>query len=138
MKRFIKRYLGMANQNLDNITLPNLEQKMRQEQFDENVIQEILTLFQKRIDTDGQAEFQTWLCNLHYRLPEEFQNEIVATQIYDKCLNWIEQEVKKLKNETKLTWEEQTEDIQSLSFKARKAQLVIRHRLSEVVFDLCS
>ncbi|MCC2250461.1 hypothetical protein JUJ52_10860 [Virgibacillus sp. AGTR] len=61
--------------------------------------------------------------------------DIDKEKMYRYYRKWIEDEVVKLENETKLSWEEQTEDIEDLNIKARKTQLVLRHR-SDVVLEL--
>ncbi|MFC0091669.1 hypothetical protein ACFFJI_12260 [Allobacillus sp. GCM10007491] len=126
----------MNNKNLDNISLNNLEKKMNEKGFDDDFIKEIIQAFKQRIDKQGEKQFKNWLVNLHFNCPDEFQNEEKAVQVYDKYCSWIESEVNNLEDETKLSWERQTEDIKELDEKARKTQLVIRHRLSEIVLDL--
>lgn len=118
------------------ITVIDLENKMIRAGYDEGFIQEILAVCKKRINKYGQKEFQHWLYDLNYKLPEEFQNENKAIHIYENYSPWIEEEIIKLENETKLSWEEQAEDIKDIDLRARKAQLVIRHRLTDVTFDL--
>jgi hypothetical protein len=44
--------------------------------------------------------------------------------------------VKELEKETGLSWEIQTEDLRDVNEKARKVQLVIRDRLSNIALDL--
>ncbi|VEF49153.1 Uncharacterised protein [Bacillus freudenreichii] len=104
--------------------------------FNSGVAQEILDVFQKRIERSGEDEFQAWYSNLNYRTPEDFQNEEEAAKLYESYRSWFEQEVSKLEKETGLPWQEQTEDIATLNEKARKSQLVLRHRLSEINWDL--
>lgn len=127
----------MWNKNaLNNITLPNIEKKMREEEFDSEFIDELISIFQKHNAEENQKEFQTRMYNLHYRLPEEFQEQETCNRFYQSSARWIEDEVSKIENEIKLSWEVQTEDIQELDENIRKTQLVIRHRLSEIVYDL--
>ena len=118
------------------ITIHNLALKMKAEQFDNDFIESVLAVFQVRVSKNGEREFQNWIRNLHYRLPEEFQEETTAIQLYEKCEHWIENELAKLEDETKLSWETQAADLNQVDEKARKAQLVIRHRLSEIVLEL--
>ncbi|MBR7553451.1 hypothetical protein KC820_04700 [Allobacillus sp. SKP8-2] len=132
----MRDFLWMNNKNLDNISLNNLEKKMNEKGFDDDFIKEIIQAFKQRIDKQGEKQFKNWLVNLHFNCPDEFQNEEKAVQVYDKYCSWIESEVNNLEDETKLSWERQTEDIKELDEKARKTQLVIRHRLSEIVLDL--
>ena len=128
--------LNLKDRKVDKITLENLQMKMNEEKFDKDFKEEIVGVLKQRIEKDGEEEFQKWLSNLHFRVPEEFQDEQTSIRIYEKHHRWLEEEVTKLENETKLSWEIQTEDSENLDDKARKAQLVIRHRLSEIVLDL--
>lgn len=121
---------------LKNITLSNIEKKMREEGFDIEFINELISIFQKYKSEKNEKEFQKRIYNLHYRLPEEFREEETCIKIYQRSQWWIENETIKLEKETKLSWEVQTEDIQQLDEKIRKTQLVIRHRLSEIVYNL--
>ncbi|MFC0015253.1 MULTISPECIES: hypothetical protein [Allobacillus] len=134
--KIVKDTLWMDNKNLNNITLNNLENKMNEVGFDDDFIKEIIQVFKQKIVEQGEREFQQELVNLHFKCPGEFQSEEKAVQTYDKYHSWLESEVKNLENETKLSWEKQTEDIEELNEKARKTQLVIRHRLSEIVLEL--
>ncbi|MEK5522070.1 hypothetical protein B5V89_19350 [Heyndrickxia sporothermodurans] len=136
LNKFYYDFLGMENKNLDEITLYNLEQKMRYEKFPEGLVEEILVEFNKIIVDQGERGFKKWLVNLHYQVPEPFKSELKVEKIYEDYKNWIENEVVNLENETKLSWEEQTEDIRELNIKARKVQLVLRHRISDVVLEL--
>ncbi|WP_042222181.1 hypothetical protein [Oceanobacillus manasiensis] len=133
---FVKDFLWIKDTSFANITLDRLEQKMREATFERGLIKGLLLIFEKRIQEQGERAFQHWLVNLHFKCPDEFQNEEKAIQIYDTYYLWLENEVTKLEIETKLRWEEQTEDIKGLDEKARKTQLVIRHRLSEIVLEL--
>jgi len=135
LKSIFKKISGLEKQ-LNKINLEILEQKMVEEKFDENLKQELLLLFRKRIEERGEKEFQTYLYNLHFRVPEEIRNERESTLLYEKSSLWIEEEVKKLEKEIGLSFEEQTKDIENLNIKARKTQLVIRHRLYEIVLDM--
>jgi hypothetical protein len=136
LNKFFNDFLGMENENLDGITLHNLEQKMKHERFPEKLIEELLVEFNKIINKQGEKEFKKQLVNLHYQLPELFRSELKAEKVYKDYRNWIEDEMVNLENETKLSWEEQTEDIEHSNIKAKKAQLVLRHRISEVVLEL--
>lgn len=135
-KPFVKNFLGGKRNHLRKITLDNIEQMMIQHEFDKGFIEEILAVFEKRIAMHGEKEFQNWFHNLCFKIPEEFQNEKESVGIYRKYSSWMEREVRKLESETGLSWEEQTADIMYFNAKARKAQLVIRHRLSEIALDL--
>ncbi|MDN7245629.1 hypothetical protein QWY16_09190 [Planococcus shenhongbingii] len=131
-----KKELHLKKKHWDEITVEQLERKMNEEKFDKEFIEEILKIFKERIEKHGKEAFGKWIYNLHFRVPEEFQNEQISISVYEKYHKWLEGEVIKLENETKMSWEIQTEDLQDLDNKARKAQLVIRHRLSEIVLDL--
>lgn len=136
LNKFFNNLLNSKNKNLTKITVSNLEQKMKAEKFPEKLIEELLIEFNKMINEQGEVEFQKQFTNLHYQVPDLFRSELKAEKIYKDYQNWIEDEVVKLENETNLSWEEQTEDIEELIIPARKAQLVLRHRITEVVLDL--
>ncbi|MBA4536517.1 hypothetical protein H1Z61_04980 [Bacillus aquiflavi] len=136
INRFLKDVLWVKDDNLSNYTLTNIEQMMIKDKFQHEFIKEIIALFRKRIEKYGEKEFQLWFSQLNFTVPEEFQNEKACIQIYEKYHFWFEKEVEKLEKETKLSWEKQTEDIKFLHEKARKVQLVIRHRLSEIQLAL--
>ncbi|GIP64823.1 hypothetical protein J32TS6_33780 [Virgibacillus pantothenticus] len=136
LDNFFYSFLGIESNNLAGITLHHLEQKMKDEKFPEKLIEEILLEFNQIINQQGEKGFQKWLTNLHYQVPDPFSSELKAANIYSNYRNWIEDEIVKLERETELTWEEQTKDIESFNIKARKAQLVLRHRISEIVLDL--
>lgn len=118
------------------IILDDLERKMLEENYDRTVIAKLLSIFESRVSKNGIKKFQKWITSLNYRLPEELENEQVSIDLYDKGQAWFESEVVKLEEETQLTWIAQTEDIKNLDEKARKAQLVIRTRLTELVIDM--
>ncbi len=122
--------------NLDAITLENIKEKMFLIGFCQNFIDEIIRVLEIRIKRDGISEFQKWFKHLHYRLPEEFKDDLLIKRLYENYSNWIELEVEKLEKETKLSWEKQTEDLRDVNKKVRKTQLVIRHRLSDIALDL--
>jgi hypothetical protein len=128
--------LNLKDKKVDRITLEKLEMKMNEEKFDKDFKAEIVSVLKERMEKGDEEEFQKWLSNLHFRVPEEFQDEQTSIRIYERHHQWLEVEVTKLEKETKLSWEIQTEDSANLDDKARKAQLVIRHRLSEIVLDL--
>ncbi|QKG85664.1 hypothetical protein GXN76_15220 [Kroppenstedtia pulmonis] len=135
-KPSVKNFLGGKRDHLSKITLDNIEQMMIHHECDKGFIEEILAVFEKRIEMYGEKEFQHWFHHLCFKVPEEFQNEKESVRIYRKYSSWMEREVRKLESETGLSWEEQTADIMYFNAKARKAQLVIRHRLSEIALDL--
>lgn len=129
------KFLNHSN-NIDNLTMENLDMGMKKIGLSASFAADIISSLQSRLNSQGEEAFQEWLANLHFKLPEEFQDEQIAKQLYIKHQSIIESEVKKLEKETKLGWEIQTEDIEHLHNQARKTQLVIRHRLTEVVMDL--
>ncbi|MBD8069439.1 hypothetical protein [Bacillus sp. PS06] len=114
------------------VTLPNLQMKMQEESFDPHFIKELHTIFQKQ----DPIELESRLENLHYRLPTEFEDEDTCIRIYQLSQDWIEQEVTKLEDETELSWQVQAEDLKADDERVRKTQVVIRHRLSEIVYEL--
>lgn len=133
----LRKILGFKdNSHLKILTMENLSKKMLEYDFDKDFMKELLMIFHERIKIDGEKNFQKWLYKLHFQVPEEFQDETIAIEAFNKYSEWIEREVKKLENEIKLSWEIQTEDIQHLDERARKTQLVIRDRLSTIVLDL--
>ncbi|RCW73066.1 hypothetical protein [Saliterribacillus persicus] len=131
-----KDILGMDRKGLSNLTLNELEQKMREEQFDDNLIKDLMEVLKQRLIKYGESEFQKWLYNLNFRCPEEFQNESLALEFYERNHAWIEEQTAKLEQETNISWLVQAEDLKDYNINARKVQLVIRHRLSEIVLEL--
>lgn len=135
----IKKLLGFKDsKSLVNITLNNIEDKMYEIGFNKEFTEEIMIFLEKRFNEYGQKEFQEWFNGLHYRIPEEFKDELIAIKIYDRHSPLIEEQVKELEKETKLSWEIQTEDIKNVNKNARKVQLVIRDRLSSIALELLS
>lgn len=126
----------MDTKDLSNLTLSKLERKMKEESFDNNLIKDLIEVLKQRVIKFGENDFQKWLYNHSFKCPEEFQNESFAIEIYEKYHSWIEEEIVKLEQETKFSWEVQSEDLKEFNIKARKVQLVIRHRLSEIVLEL--
>lgn len=90
---------------LANITLDNIQNKMYELGFYKEFVEEIMIILEKRFNKYGKEEFQDWFYGLNYRLPEEFNDEITAIKIYEKHSLLIEEQVKKLEKETKLSWE---------------------------------
>ncbi|ARK32367.1 hypothetical protein [Halalkalibacter krulwichiae] len=132
----IRKVLGFRNRNVSHFTLEAINKKMAEMKFDREFAEEIMNTFKDRINEDGEKAFQKWFSELHYRLPEEFQDEFLAIKRYRQYAKWIEEEVCKLETETKLSWQQQTEDIKDLDDRARKVQLVIRSRLSDIALEL--
>jgi anaerobic ribonucleoside-triphosphate reductase len=135
----IRKLFGSKDRKLlVNITLDNIQNKMYEMDFYKEFVEEIMIILENRFNKYGKKEFQEWFDGLNYRLPEEFNDEKVAIKIYEKHSFFIEEQVKKLEQETKLNWEIQTEDLKNSDEKVRKVQLVIRHRLSDIALDLLS
>lgn len=134
---FFYRFLGMENKNhVNKLTLANLEQEMENEEFPKVLIKEIVAHFNMMINEKGDEKFKHWIFNLHFQILEPFKNELKAENIYNKYEDWIEREIVKLENETDLSWQEQSADLEKVNLKARKAQLVLRHRMTEVVLNV--
>ncbi|MEI5908032.1 hypothetical protein WAK64_13305 [Bacillus spongiae] len=136
LKKTIKDIMWLDTKDLSNLTLAKLEQKMKEENFEENLLTNVIEVLKQRLVEFGEKDFQEWLYNLNFKCPDEFQDERFAKDIYEKSQFWIEEEILKLEKETKISWEVQAEDLKEFQEKARKIQLIIRHRLSEIVLDL--
>lgn len=133
----IKKIFGFKDRNsLENINLNNIQDKLYEIGFNKEFAEEIMIILEKRFNKYGEKEFQEWFNGLHYRVPEELKDELLAIKIYEKHSLLIEEQVKELEKETKLSWEIQTEDLMNINEKARKVQLVIRDRLSGIALDL--
>ncbi|WP_100372282.1 hypothetical protein [Bacillus sp. FJAT-45037] len=133
----VKKLFGFKDRNkLVNITLDNIQNKMYEMGFYKEFVEEIMIILDNRFNKYGKEKFQEWFNGLNYRLPEDFNDEKVAIKIYEKHSLLIEEQVKKLEKETKLSWEIQTEELKNINEKARKVQLVIRDRLSGIALDL--
>ncbi|QSS99677.1 hypothetical protein IMZ31_16660 [Pontibacillus sp. ALD_SL1] len=128
--------LSKKDRSTHNITLTNLQLKMEKDKMDKKVIESLTLVFENRLTEMGVEGFQKWLNDLHFRTPEEFLNHDYALAIYDESRSWFEKEVIKLEKETGLPWQEQAEDLKSEDERIRKTQLVLRHRISEMVLDL--
>ncbi len=128
--------LNFKKRSLSKINLINIKNKMIEDRFDPAVIGELLEIFEERINRNGESAFQKWLYELNFSVPEEYQNSEQAIHLYNKASNWLEKEVINLERETRLTWEIQGEDLQEPNEHVRKTQLVIRHRLTEVILDI--
>lgn len=135
--KFLYGFLGMKNKNhLNKLTLINLEQEMENEKFPKELIKEILANFNKIINEKGDNKFKEWIFNLNCQIPEPFKNELKAKFFYNKYKDWIEYEIVKLESETALSWQKQSDDIEKVNIKSRKTQLVLRHRISDVVLNV--
>lgn len=133
----IKKLLGFKNKKaLENITLNNIEDKMLEMGFKKEFAEELMIILEKRFNEYGQKKFQEWFNELHFRLPEEFTDESLAIEIYNKHSLLIEEIIKGLEKETALSWEIQAEDLKNANEKARKVQLIIRDRLSSIALEL--
>ncbi|MEC2073759.1 hypothetical protein [Alkalihalophilus marmarensis] len=122
--------------NLSNITINNIEKKMNEVGFNKSFIEEIKSVLDRRLSKYGEQKFQEWFGSLNYSLPEEFNDETVSIKLYEEHSSLVEEQVKKLEKESKLTWGEQTVDLIGQNEKSRKVKLVIRHRLSDIMLDL--
>ncbi|MED3791349.1 hypothetical protein P4571_02670 [Niallia alba] len=126
----------MDTKDLSNLSLSKLEQKMKEDSFEDNLIKDLIVVLKQRLIEFGERDFQKWLYNLNFKYPEDFQDESFAKEIYEKYQFWVEEEIVRLEKETNISWEVQSEDLEKFDIKARKVQLVIRHRLSEIVLEL--
>lgn len=120
----------------NKITLHNIEKTMNNRGFDVKFIDGLLYSFKKRIEVYGEDHFRRWIYNLNYTLPEEFHNKETCLSVYERTTPWIEEEISSLENETKLSWNEQAADLNAEDERVRKVQLVIRHRLTEIISDI--
>ncbi|WP_208585949.1 hypothetical protein [Gracilibacillus suaedae] len=133
----LKKIFGFKDRNsLVNISLENIQKAMYEMGYYKEFVEEIITTLEKRVNKYSEEEFQEWFNKLNYRLPDEFSDEIFAIKIYENHSFLIEEEVIKLEKETELPWEKQAEDLKNINEKARKVQLVIRNRLSDIALDL--
>ena len=131
-----KIFVFKDRKSLVNITLDNIQNRMYEIGSNKEFVEEIMRILKKRFNKYGEKEFQEWFNGLHYRIPEEFKDELLAIKIYEKHRLLIEERVKELEKETKLSWELQTEELKNINVKARKVQLVIRDMLSSIALDL--
>lgn len=125
-----------GRKSLANITLDNIQNKMYEIGFNKEFAEEIMIILDKKFNKYGAKQFQEWFSGLHYRIPAEFKDELLAIKIYEKHSFLIEEQIKELEKETKLSWKIQTEELKNINDKARKVQLVIRDRLSGISLDL--
>ncbi|MGM8364238.1 hypothetical protein ACLIBG_02030 [Virgibacillus sp. W0181] len=125
-------------EELDKITIEKIEKGMEADGFSENVKKELLSLFEERIRQQGLGEFKMYIYNLHFMVPQEIEDEKTATKLYENNEAWFEKEISNLENELQLSYEKQSEDLEPMNVKARKAQLVIRHRFSSIILDILS
>lgn len=133
--------LGVENKKLTKqlvatLTLNNLEKEMNRTTFPKGLIKEMRTHFTNIIDEEGENEFSKRMYNLHFQIPEPYEAEDLAEHVYNRYGNWIEREIVNLENETALPWQEQSADLENVSTAARKVQLVLRHRISDVVLNI--
>lgn len=137
----ISDLLGMEDKKLKNkllamLNLENLEKKMQRSGFPEKLIEEIIDDFKVVKNERGDKKFSEWMYKLNYKIPEPYQDEVKAENIYTKHKTWIERENVKLEDETELSWQEQSADLTHVSTEARKAQLVLRQRISDLVLNI--
>lgn len=69
---------------------------MMNKKVDQQVMTNWLQVFVHRIATEGEKSFQQWLANLHYRCPEELQEEALAIELHEHSSLWIEAQIVKL------------------------------------------
>ena len=122
--------------SLANITLDNIQSKMFEIGFNIEFTAEIMIILENKFNKYGEKQFQEWFSGLHYRVPAELEDELLAIKIYEKHTHLIEEQIKELEKDTKLSWEIQTEELKNINDEARKVQLVIRDRLSGIALDL--
>ncbi|MFD1020838.1 hypothetical protein [Thalassobacillus hwangdonensis] len=113
-----------------------LNEQMVKVGIDQQVIHEWLHLFRKKASEIGEDGLVDWLHKLNYGTPEPYVNEQCAIDFYHRHEQWVKQTVAKLEQEIGLPWEVQAEDLSELDIRARKAQLVIRQRVTDIVLDL--
>lgn len=123
-------------EELSKITLDKIKKGMDHYNFSKQVQKVLLEMFKERIKHFGEDEFKMYIYNLHFTVPQEIEDETIASKLYDSNQYWFEKEIKKLESELNMSYEEQSEDLEHLNVKARKAQLVIRHRLYTIILDI--
>lgn len=116
--------------------ISKFENLMDEYGFDSAVKEEVVKVLQAQLDKYNKEEFTKWCENLNYKCPDEFTDESYGITLYEQSKDFFDREIIKLEEETKLSWLEQSEDLYMLDESARKVQLVIRHRLTEMVLDL--
>lgn len=139
--KFLKKSLGfftgnLNKKNMEKLELEAIRKQMMNDKFDHQVLEELINLLNYRIKKDGEEQFQSWFSALHYRIPEEFEDKEFTRQFYLNHKLWIEKEIINLEKELKIPWEIQAEDLNSNDEKEKKVQLVIRHRLTEIVYSI--
>lgn len=81
----IKKVFGLKDKkSFENITLENIENKMHENGFNQELTQEIISILEKRFNEYGENEFKEWFAGLHYRVPDELHDESLSIKIYDK------------------------------------------------------
>lgn len=118
------------------INLEKIKQQMLDLNMDNAFVDEVISFLRQGEERVGQERFQQWLHEADYSIPLELQRDERWIELYDRHQEQIEEEVKKLEVETKLPWQEQTEDVSELEEKARKVVLVVRHRVSGAILEL--
>lgn len=123
-------------ESLNKITLEKIEKGMEAYKFPANIKADLLTFFHERVRQQGINEFRLYMYNLPFTVPQEIENERIAKALYEENEAWFEAEINNLEDALQLTFEVQSEDLNHLHVAARKVQLVIRHRLSEITLDI--
>ena len=91
----IRKIFGFKDgKSLVNITLENIQNKMYEMGFNKGFVEEIMIILEKRFNKYGKREFQEWFNGLHYRIPEELKDELLAIKIYEKHALLIEEQVR--------------------------------------------
>ncbi|MBM7095263.1 hypothetical protein JSY36_05795 [Bacillus sp. H-16] len=121
---------------LNRLTIKTVTGKMDEKGFDPKAARLIEGVLEEKRTVLGDKDFQAWLGELTYTVPGELADEEPALRLYHTNPDWVEREVSALERETKLSWEEQTEDLKHLDDQPRKAQLVVRTRLTEIIDEL--
>ena len=83
----IKKIFNFKDKSLVNITLHNIQNKMYVIGFNKEFVEVIMIILEKRFNDYGEKEFQEWFNGLHYRIPDEFNDELLAIKIYEKHCN---------------------------------------------------
>lgn len=136
MSRLLKKLFGQKKNKFEYLTLENIKNKLLEMNFNKELANEIMVTLNKRKNECGKVKLKEWLNELNYRVPEDFQDEMTAINIYNKYSQWVEEEISRIENEIKLSWEKQSEDLKELDEKARKVQLILRQRLTDIVLEL--
>ncbi|WP_026691006.1 hypothetical protein [Alteribacter aurantiacus] len=117
------------------LTFAKVQEKV-EERFDPLVAKEVIAILEERRIVLEDKGFREWLRDLNFDVPGELSEKGAAITLYDKNPGWFEREVKRLEDESERSWRVQTEELEQLDERARKAQLVVRERLTEIVWEI--